>query len=158
PDLSTAIVVDPSSALETLPCMATLGLEGSEKKVHRDRVFFPDGTAFGEVGVGASSFRYYELVTHVAPLGGGLPTFAQDLDQADDIERSVAGALGSTKFRARLARSGVAESAVRLALSAGLLKSSDGCVFLSSRKEIQTRAAGLQRSAASAAAQPQPSA
>lgn len=75
-ELATASV-DPGTLVDQLPCVFTLGLLGSEPKVQPDRVFFRKKTVFSEVDSVQESFRCYELVTRVAPSGGGLLTVIQ---------------------------------------------------------------------------------
>ncbi|CAM9897180.1 unnamed protein product, partial [Ectocarpus sp. 4 AP-2014] len=103
PNLATATVVASSTPLADLPCMAVLGLAGSEPRVHGDRVFFPSGEA---------------LVTKVAPLPG-VPSYFQAVDTAMDIERGTGDA--SSLFRKALARSGVAECLMNPLLTTALI-------------------------------------
>lgn len=54
------------------------------------------------------SFRCYDLVTQVAPLGRGLPTLLQATENSEAVER--AGRDSSQAFRRLLARSGIKKS------------------------------------------------
>ncbi|CAM9779188.1 unnamed protein product [Pylaiella littoralis] len=89
------------------------------------------------------------LVTHVQPLGGGVPSFYQASAQASDIDSGVSGE-GAAQFRARLAKSVVAVRRSfgpfhRTAEGVGQVR------FPPDRGGNPTRAGGHQRSAASAA-------
>ncbi|CAM9398913.1 unnamed protein product, partial [Pylaiella littoralis] len=140
PEWQTATVVDSSPSLEVSRAwVPSVWMVQKEKLTQLGCSFLTD-RPFGT------------RLRRTAPsaLGGGLPSFYQASAQASDIDRGVSG-VGAAQFRARLAKSVVAECVVRLALSAGLLKASGGCVFLPTEAEIQTRAGGHQRSAASAA-------
>lgn len=140
-DASTATVVDASNPLADLPCQAVLGgLGGSEPQTDADRVFLSDGKClggFGSVGEFAFSPSVGKLLVEVPPTSTESNWAAAGAEAESLLQGGTSD--GSLTFRQKLARSVVAGCLVRLALGAGILRASEGCVLPPSELEITMR-------------------
>ena len=139
-DVGTATVVEASTPLADLPCQAVLGgLGGSEPQTDPDRVFLYDGQCLSDFDSGyalALSPSVGKLLLSVPPTSEESNWSAAGR-KADGLLQG--GGDGSLAFRQKLARSAMAECLVRLALGAGALRTSVGCVVLPSEQQILSR-------------------
>lgn len=144
PDFDTATFLLPSTPFADLPCMSE-GSLGAAPFCDPARVYTGDGvlcsvSRHGDLSTRMElSFRLCPLVATLPPLAGE-PDFLTVMTQAEATEQA---SQGSAAFRRTLALSDMVESATKLALVAGLLKASRGCVILLTVDELREPSVGV---------------